>query len=515
LTAFRIRRGLILLKRLVSIRPGVNLGTTLIVAMSIGLASVLVGDSIGVQAGVFASPISPVNTPTHTPTTAPAATTTPTAEPAATSTRTVTPVATSTPTVTPATVAGGGGDSGGGGGGGDNGGGGGGGGGGGDASVPIAQPNPTQPPVEFRVAAALPSMPSASAPPALGPNAVIPTGDASIAITLPMGTTRSVVTTFQQVTSGSAAPPQGTLQLGSKLFLLEFRDPTTNVKVPTWTQLTITYTDADVAGAGGDPNRLSVGVFDGTNWVPLPGTMNAANHTITISTLVDATFGILVAQPPAAELDHEIPNGRFYSQANGFGGGGRVGYSVTDADGIPFWRQFQQLGGVDVVGYPVTRRFMWDGFITQVFQKLVLQWHPDTHTVAFVNVFDDLSRLGFDNWLAVQRQTPPSFDTSLDSGLPFDQVQNRHLAILDTSPEIRDYYLQTPDWLNRYGLPVSAADYGNVFVVRAQRAVFQQWKTDMPWATAKQVLTANGGDTAKEAGIWPLEANAPEPAPAR
>ena len=54
---------------------------------------------------------------------------------------------------------------------------------------------------------------------------------------------------------------------------------------------------------------------------------------------------------------------------------------------------------------------------------------------------------------------------------------------------------------------------GSAFVVRCQRAVFQRWKQDVPWAKAGQVTIANGGDMAKEAAILPEEALAPEAAP--
>ncbi|MGI5837534.1 MAG: hypothetical protein ACOX87_13735, partial [Chloroflexota bacterium] len=232
------------------------------------------------------------------------------------------------------------------------------------------------------------------------------------------------------------------------------------------------------------------------------------------NTLIDATFALLAAPASTSELDYAVQDGWFYSQANGFGGAGGVGYTVTDADGITFWTEFQRLGGVDVVGYPVTQRFIWDGFVTQAFQKLVFQWRPESNSVAFVNVFDDMARLGFDGWLAAHRHTPAAFDTSEDTGLPFEQVVTRHVALMDENPNLRQVYLDTPDWLNRYGLPVSWADYEHLYVVRAQRAVLQQWKTDMPWAKAGDVVVANGGDLAKEAGMWPLEAMAPVSSPA-
>ena len=52
-------------------------------------------------------------------------------------------------------------------------------------------------------------------------------------------------------------------------------------------------------------------------------------------------------------------------------------------------------------------------------------------------------------------------------------------------------------------------DLGDVRVLRAQRAVFQQWMIDVPWASAGEVVIANGGDIAKELGLVPADAGAP------
>ena len=42
------------------------------------------------------------------------------------------------------------------------------------------------------------------------------------------------------------------------------------------------------------------------------------------------------------------------------------------------------------VGYPASRRFQWEGFTVQVFQRVIFQWHADSNSVAYVNVFDRL-----------------------------------------------------------------------------------------------------------------------------
>src|SRR6185437_185321 len=69
-------------------------------------------------------------------------------------------------------------------------------------------------------------------------------------------------------------------------------------------------------------------------------------------------------RPPALATDYDIASGHFFTQTNGRKDS-RSGFAVTDADGVPFWSAFQALGGVDVLGYPVTRRFELDGFTVQ------------------------------------------------------------------------------------------------------------------------------------------------------
>ncbi|HEX2922435.1 MAG TPA: cellulase family glycosylhydrolase [Chloroflexota bacterium] len=218
----------------------------------------------------------------------------------------------------------------------------------------------------------------------------------------------------------------------------------------------------------------------------------------------------------ARRQDYDVTNGHFYTLAHGrpLGVNGS-GFAVTDDGGVSFWSEFQRLGGVDVVGYPVTQRFVLDGFTTQAFQKGVLQWRPEVKQAWFLNTFDAMHDKGLDDWLLTYRQTPKPFDTKPDTGLSWDQVVARHLPILDANPTIKQRFLSNPDWLQQYGLPVASLDAGNSFVVRAQRATFQYWKEDVPWAKKGDVSVANGGDLAKEAYLWPIEAALPQPAPSR
>jgi hypothetical protein len=178
------------------------------------------------------------------------------------------------------------------------------------------------------------------------------------------------------------------------------------------------------------------------------------------------------------------------------------------------WTGFQSLGGVDVLGYPVTRRFQLDGFVVQAFQKAVLQWRPDQKAFNFLNTFDVLHDRGRDDWLEIYRQTPRPLDNAPDTGLPWDKVVARHIALLDKAPPVvKQRFLADEQWLDHYGLPVAVQDFSNSIVVRAQRATFQYWKEAVPWAAKGSVSVANGGDLAKEAGLFPWLAVTPENAP--
>jgi hypothetical protein len=216
-------------------------------------------------------------------------------------------------------------------------------------------------------------------------------------------------------------------------------------------------------------------------------------------------LAVLVASLlPSAALaadDWDIPGGHFFAQT---GGGAGKGYSVTDDGSIRFWSEFKRFGGVNAVGYPASRRFTWEGFTIQVFQRVIFQWHPDTGTVSFVNTFDRLHDLGKDDWLLSAKQTPKPtpFD---EQGKTWDQIVAGRLAVLDASPAIKAKYNGVVgDPIQSNGLPTSTVtDMGNHLAVRAQRVEFQLWKQDVPWAKAGTVTVALGGDIAKEAGVLP------------
>lgn len=266
--------------------------------------------------------------------------------------------------------------------------------------------------------------------------------------------------------------------------------------------------DADAAG---NPINLS----PSARWLrEMPKTAGSPAYVAsrpTLGTLI-AFSGTETGASP--RLDYPIPGGHFYTQANGSQPGQSLyGYSITDEADILFWSEFQRLGGVDALGYPISRRFLLDGFVCQATQKFVLQWRPESREVWFVNAFDLLYERGKDDWLLAFRQTPRHPGSAADAGLSWEAIKERHWRLLDLDREIKSFFESARDPLSQYGLPVSFSDMGNAMVLRAQRAVFQKWKVDVPWAPAGYITIANGGDLLKEAGMLPLDAVLPESPP--
>lgn len=219
--------------------------------------------------------------------------------------------------------------------------------------------------------------------------------------------------------------------------------------------------------------------------------------------------GFIPTAAHAAALDYDIAGGHFYTQAAGPGAPSGSGYAITNegtdkwGQPIHFWSEFQRLGGVNTLGYPSSRRFVWNGYISQATQRVVLQWRPEAKTVYFVNVMDLITGAGKDDWLLAYRQTPKPYNFKTEEqNLSFNQIVAKRYALLDNYPAIKAAFFGVSDPLQLNGLPTTpVTDMGDAYVLRAQRKIFQQWKKDMPWAKAGTVTVALGGDIAKEAGL--------------
>ena len=240
---------------------------------------------------------------------------------------------------------------------------------------------------------------------------------------------------------------------------------------------------------------------------------------LALATLLAIVLSIIPAATAtfaASGPDYDIPNGHFYTQTNA--GAGSNGFAITDDGGLPMWTWFQKYGGVNLLGYPNTGRFTLDGFTVQGTQRALLQWHPDTQTMAFVNIFDRLHDANQDSVLAATFQIPTPVDNSAaEKGMTFDQVRTIRESWLNfPNPAFKNYYFGDPFHIDHFGLPTSQIqDEGPFLEIRLQRAAFQLWKVDGPGGIKAGTLTPNlGSDIAKTVNFYPKDATTPSAPPA-
>lgn len=219
-------------------------------------------------------------------------------------------------------------------------------------------------------------------------------------------------------------------------------------------------------------------------------------HTLRLAVLLClllAGAGTLAPAAAAPATSHD--SCRFYPQSGGYGvcndGEARFLAALTD------W-------GIEAIGYPISERYARDGFVTQAFQKGIMQWRPENQSVSLVNVFDDLHLAGLDQALLERYQTPAPLPDGWDGGRPFSQVIERRQSLLASRPALQRAYFAAGDPLTFFGLPTSRVeDMGNHYAIRLQRAVLQEWKEAVPWAAAGEVTIANGGQIARDLGLLP------------
>ena len=225
-----------------------------------------------------------------------------------------------------------------------------------------------------------------------------------------------------------------------------------------------------------------------------------------------ATFVLVLALPgqgyaQAPPPDEPVPGGHFYRQT---GGGNGLGFAITDADGMPFWSTFQQLGGTAALGYPISRRFVRQGFTYQATQVGVLQYRPDSGTVVLANIFEWLEQAGRDPWLKATKGIPAPMG---DGATSFDEAVEIRMSWL-TDEAIKQRYLAPPSdelaagWgrnqaMQLYGLPASRPEKAGPYIAqRFQRIAFQHWVDTAPGLPAVGTITpVLGGDLLKEAEV--------------
>src|SRR5437868_159523 len=154
----------------------------------------------------------------------------------------------------------------------------------------------------------------------------------------------------------------------------------------------------------------------------------------------------VLAQSASALRDYPVPGGWFYSQESRMPSDSAPyrGYTVVDDQDASFWTEFRRFGGADVLGYPVSRRYRYPdpntGFLSQAFQRGILQWHPETGRADMANVFEQFTEQGRDDALEIAGIPRPQ-DTQ--TGLNFSDDAERRMALL-SEPRFLARYLFDP-----------------------------------------------------------------------
>ena len=204
-----------------------------------------------------------------------------------------------------------------------------------------------------------------------------------------------------------------------------------------------------------------------------------------------ALVGLAASGSAAVAASFPLHQGHFFTQT---GGGEGLGYAVRDEPGAEFWTAFQDLGGLEVLGYPVSQPWRDGPFGFQAFQWALLQAAPDGR-VRLANTYDLLSAAGHDAWLRTVKGVPPA------TTLPPGAGPLARLETLAVAADLLAYWRDAPNALGRFGLPLGYAPGADGGVLRAQRAVLR--------LQDGVVRLAPAGDHYKQAGMIPAARTAP------
>ncbi len=252
----------------------------------------------------------------------------------------------------------------------------------------------------------------------------------------------------------------------------------------------------------------------------------AKSLILTLCVLGLTAAAVLAAPARQAASDEAIPDGWHYRQASGTADG--RGFDLRDLPHTPvgpvsFWTHAENMGGVEILGYPASRAFVGrDGCVYQVLQRVTLQ-ACQGHGIRFANTFQILEEAVQDTFLDSVRQIPRG---RADGARSFDEAVAVRLGWL-WDDAIRAAFYNPPhgvapsdpwtphDAINLYGLPMSIPeDYGPFVSQRFQRIAFQRWKVDHPAGifAAGSVVPVLGGDLLKETGVLSGEVTTPHAA---
>jgi len=195
-----------------------------------------------------------------------------------------------------------------------------------------------------------------------------------------------------------------------------------------------------------------------------------------------------------------VAGGMFYplNEANGHGFAIRNYFNGPD-----FFAAYQSLGGVDVLGPPVSRAWLGDdGFAYQLTQRVLLQWSPSEKRVRTANIFELLSDQAFGEQLA-GRHIPAAERLGTGSGA---RDQAERLSWL-TDQRISEFFANNPldiaaleKSIEFFGLPMSRPVKTGPFIVqRFQRTALQHWVQQVEQGQPiGSVVLVNAGDVFRD-----------------
>jgi len=131
--------------------------------------------------------------------------------------------------------------------------------------------------------------------------------------------------------------------------------------------------------------RFRAAELDGNAAAPPPPTAVAASPAAEANRLAAPT-PLPTSTPMPSYPDYTVVDGWFFSQASPDPGSG---FTVTNREGVPFWDVYRDAGGPLSIGYPVSGRFCWQGFVLQGFESGLLAWHPRIGSVHWLDAFDE------------------------------------------------------------------------------------------------------------------------------
>jgi Sortase domain len=224
-----------------------------------------------------------------------------------------------------------------------------------------------------------------------------------------------------------------------------------------------------------------------------------------------AALGLTALPSSAADgRNYDVADGRYFEHDSSDG----RGFVVLDDEAAPLWGEFRRLGGIRVLGYPISRRYECDGAVCQAFQRAVFKWSPGAKEAELLNVLDWLHFQGQDDWLDEQWGIPP---WSPDREHPEKKLSEKGrkkeeaeaLALLEANDALESAYTRRgPAASNVYGLPRAYRATETGAVLRTQRAALIQ-SSEAP----DEVDLVPAGAILREAGLIPAEALAPVDAP--